>query len=75
MKIKNNLQKYRLFLNYTQYELSKMTKIPISSLRNIEKHGHYPKYQKRVALCSIFGISQDQLFYVETEESENIENE
>jgi len=61
--ILNNLQKYRVWKNLTQEELSQQLKISVNQLRQIEIDKKYPKYQIRARICKFFNVSQDQMFY------------
>lgn len=61
--ILNNLQKYRVWKNLTQEELSRQLKISVNQLRQIEIDNKYPKYQIRARICKFFNVSQDQMFY------------
>jgi DNA-binding XRE family transcriptional regulator len=68
--IQNNLQKYRLYKQLTQGELSNILQISIHMIRRIEKYSYYPNYIYRSKICEYFGINQDQMFY-KNEEEEN----
>jgi transcriptional regulator with XRE-family HTH domain len=63
--IKNNLKKYRTWKNLRQKDLAKELKLSISQIRYIENKNNYPKYQVRSKICEYFGVSQDQMFYIE----------
>lgn len=62
-KINNNLQKYRVWKQLTQLELSKLLKISVNQIRQIEIDKKYPKYQIRARICKFFNVSQNQMFY------------
>jgi DNA-binding XRE family transcriptional regulator len=63
--IKNNLQKYRIWKQLRQVDLAKELNLSISQIRYIESKNKYPKYQVRSKICEYFGVSQDQMFYIE----------
>ena len=65
--IKNNLQKYRMYYDITQADLSYQLKISVHLIRKIEAKYYYPKYQIRAKICKYFNISLEQLFYLEEE--------
>ena len=67
IKIKNQLQKYRVWKNITQEDLSKKLGISVNHLRLIEVNYKYPKYQVRSKICKFFNVSQDQMFYYSEE--------
>lgn len=67
-KIKNNLAKYRNWKNITQQGLADELKMSVKHLRNIEVNNNYPNYVTRAKLCKYFNVSQDQMFYYESEE-------
>ena len=63
--IKNNLQKYRIWKQLRQVDLAKELDLSIAQIRYIENKNKYPKYQVRHKICEYFGVSQDQMFYIE----------
>lgn len=63
--IKNKVRKYRIWKNITQEGVAKDLKISINQLRLIEIKFKYPKYQVRQKICEYFGVTQDQMFFIE----------
>jgi DNA-binding XRE family transcriptional regulator len=63
--IKNNLKKYRTWKGLKQVDLAKELNLSVSQIRYIENKNKYPKYQVRRKICEYFGVSQDQMFYIE----------
>ena len=62
--IKNNLQKYRNYYDFTQTQLAKQLKISVYLIRKIE-FNYYPRYPIRSRICEFFNISSYQMFYIE----------
>jgi DNA-binding XRE family transcriptional regulator len=69
VKLKNNVQKYRVWKNLQQKELAKEVNISVSEIRMIEKHiVKRPRLDLRLRICEFFGVSHDQMFYEDNEE-------
>ena len=64
-KIKNNVQKYRIYKGILQKDLAKEIDISLSWLRRIEGQKGCPKPGTRIKLSDYFGVSHNQLFYCE----------
>ena len=68
VKLKNNVQKYRVWKNLQQKELAKEVNISVSEIRLIEKHiVKRPRLDLRLRICEFFGVSHDQMFYEDEE--------
>jgi DNA-binding XRE family transcriptional regulator len=63
-KMKNNVQKYRVWKNLRQEDLAKEVKISVAELRLIEKHAiNKPRLNLRHRICKFFGVSHNHMFY------------
>jgi len=68
VKLKNNVQKYRVWKNIQQKDLAKKVNISISTLALIERHHiKRPRLDLRLRICEFFGVSHDQMFFEDDE--------
>jgi DNA-binding XRE family transcriptional regulator len=62
IKYKNNLQKYRVWKNMTQKQLSEMCNVSQPMIYKIEKENYLPNYIIRQKICKFFNVTQKQMF-------------
>ena len=64
-KLKNNVQKYRVWKGWTQKRFSEISNVSISEIRLIEKLKVTPHVSTRQKIANAFKINENQLFYKE----------
>jgi DNA-binding XRE family transcriptional regulator len=65
MKLRNNVQKYRVWKGLTQAELAKKAGCSVLTIQNVERHVRFPHFKTQVKLLRFFDLDYQQLFYIE----------
>ena len=60
---KITLKAARVNANLSQMEAAKMLKIAPSTLRNWESGKTFPRQDQIVALCQLYGVAYDNIFF------------
>ncbi len=68
---KNNMQKYRVWKGLLQKDIATDMNISISEIRLIERNEVCPSKKNRIKICDYFGVSFEQMFYLDKDEVEN----